>query len=202
MPTLGIDKEKAVFNLLVSKYQADPAWFRRNLPDVTPFMEDAVSPPRPSRPPFKLSDNARASHIEALSNIRGADGLGPADAVRALERCAALLRERSLPREMDHDALGALFKAAFGKSPNSYRKNSTFAVREDGDTESVHRVSLVRGVALNLNSEMRLVSVSVNPVKVREWKELMKIAGIGRDPKRDVSVRHDDYLAEISPHGN
>ena len=30
----------------------------------------------------------------------------------------------------------------------------------------------------------------------------MKIAGIGRDPKSDVSVRHDDYLAEISPHGN
>ena len=30
----------------------------------------------------------------------------------------------------------------------------------------------------------------------------MSIVGIGHDSKTDVAARHDDYLAEISPHGD
>ena len=59
-----------------------------------------------------------------------------------------------------------------------------------------------RGVILNLDGDMRLVSATVIPHKIRERDRLMSIVGIGHDSKTDVAARHDDYLAEISPHGD
>ena len=102
---------------------------------------------------------------------------------------------------MNHERLIHIFKAAAGKAPGSFRVNTTIPVRANHPEATVHRVSLVRGVALNLDTQMKLVSMEVTPKKVREHKEIMRIAGIGRDLASDVSVRHDDYLAEQSPHG-
>ena len=201
MPMSRIDKEKVVFNLLVAKYQADRAWFKRNLPDVIPYIDDAVSPPRPSPPPFRLSDRTRASHLEALSNIRGTHGLERADAMKELERCAALIMDDWLRNDISYETRVSLFKSAFGKLPEAFEENTTLYADGARDTETAHQVSLVRGVVLSLDANLRLVSVSVTPYKVRERERMMSIVGIGRDSKGDIAARHDEYLAEISPHG-
>ena len=78
---------------------------------------------------------------------------------------------------------------------------ATLAVEGRKDEDAARCVSMTRGVTLNLDGDMRLVSATIIPHKIRERDRLMSIVGIGNDSKRDVAARHDDYLAEISPHG-
>ncbi len=202
MTSIPESLEKLAFQILVSKYQADPSWFDRHLPEVGEIVRQAASQSRRSRSPFGLTDREKDHHIEALLSVESAGKLGSLDAIRALEHCAYLIRDNSLPDCMDYGSLVPLFKAAFGKSPGSFRKNTTIPIEGIRDVEPVHRVSLVRGVTLNLNLEMRLVSVAVTPRKIRERKKLMSVVGIGHDPVSDVSRRHDEYLAEQSPHAS
>ena len=49
----------------------------------------------------------------------------------------------------------------------------------------------------DLDLEMKLVSVTVTPRLIREGNKMMGIVGIASDARDDVSVKHDDYLAEI-----
>lgn len=195
--------ESAVFGHMLSKYQTDPEWVKRHLPEIGEIMSRTVSPPRMPQSPFGLTERERAFHIESLPRVDGLDELQPEDAVKALERCAALIRDDSLPFEFNHDALVRLFKAAFDKTPGSFKTNTVIPInQEDGGDDAVHHASLVRGVVLNLDLNMKLLSVAITPRKVRERKKLMGIVGIGHDPMRDVAARHDDYLAEQSPHAS
>ncbi len=63
------------------------------------------------------------------------------------------------------------------------------------------QVPAIRGVYLDLDKDTRLVSISIDPRKVRERRSLMEFVGAGKDPEPDVSTRHDDYLAMEDPHG-
>ena len=201
MPNIEYSPEKAVFGLLVTKYQIDPEWFNEHMPDVGEIVGRAVSPPRPAKPRLELSDEARAFHRESLARIRANDELEPTDAISALEHCAVLILDDWLRNGIIHETRVSLFQSAFGKIPEAFKEDTTICMDSERDTETAHQASLVRGVALNLNSNLRLVSVTVTPHKVRERERLMSIVGIGRDSKSDVAARHDDYLAEISPHG-
>ena len=194
--------EKVAFQLLISKYQADPSWFDQHLPEIGKIVRQAALPSRPSRSPFGLTSRERAYHIEALLGTKPMDKPSPQDAIEALEHCASLIEDDSLPDCMDHESLVSLFRAAFGKSPGSFRKNTTIFTEGICDVEPAYHISLVRGVVLNLDLEMRLVSVTITPRKFRERKKLMSIVGIGHDPNPDVSIGHDDYLAEQSPHAS
>ena len=89
-------------------------------------------------------------------------------------------------------------KAALGKSPGSYKVKTTVPMGIGGG-EALERVTVLRGVYLDLDRERRLVSISINPAKVREWKKLMAVVGTGRDAEPDVSAKHDEYLAMKSP---
>lgn len=44
-------------------------------------------------------------------------------------------------------------------------------------------------------------SVSPHKVKQRQRRKMFAFVGIGQDEKTDVALRHDEYLAEIDPHG-
>ena len=44
---------------------------------------------------------------------------------------------------------------------------------------------------------MRLVSITIAPSKIREGKRMMRLVGIAHDSRDDVSINHDEYLAEI-----
>ena len=128
------------------------------------------------------------------------DKLTPEHATEGLEHCAALIRDDSLPDDIEYGTLVRMYKGAFGKSPGSYKANTTIPVDSGSNEEPTYHISLVRGVVMNLDLSMRLASVTVTPRKVRERRKLMGIVGIGRDSAPDVSTKHDEYLAEQSPH--
>ena len=193
--------ESAVFRHMLSRYEVDPDWVNRNLPEIGEILSQAVSPPRTTRSPFGLTERERAFHIESLPGVEDLDALQPEEAVKVLERVAALILDDSLPFAFNHQALVRLFKAAFDKSPGSFKSNTVIPIsQKDGGDGSAHHASLVRGVVLNLDLGMNLLSVTITPRKVRERKKLMSIVGIASDSKTDVAARHDDYLAEQSPH--
>lgn len=195
--------ESAVFRHMLSKYEADPAWVKRHLPEIGEIMAQTVSPPRTTPSPFGLTERERAFHLESLPGVEGLDELRPEEAIKTLERVAALILDDSLPFKYNHQALTRLFAAAFGVSPRSFAADTVIPINQKGGgDDAAYTASMTRGVILNLDENMRLVSVSIIPRKIRERDKLMSIVGIAHDSKRDVAARHDDYLAEISPHGD
>ena len=131
------------------------------------------------------------------------------EAVQGLRHCAALIRDDNLPygwdeslsHEMGYEVLKGLLRTALGKSPGSYKAKTTVPVGEGGGPV-VEQVSAIMGVLLDLDTNRRLVSVSIHPGKYRKRREVMAIVGIGSDPNPDVALRHDDYLAMQDPHSN
>ena len=192
--------EKVVFSILASKYQSSPDWFEQNLPEISEIMLRIVQSPQLSPTPFGLTEREREFHRKALCRIERIDKLNSEHAIEGLGHCAALIRDDSLPDDIAYETLVRLFKGAFGKSPGSYKTNTTIPVDSGSNGEPTYHISLVRGVVMNLDLSMRLVSITVTPRKVRERRKLMRIVGIGRDPASDVSAKHDEYLAEQTPH--
>ena len=200
------DYEKKAFDYLIEKYKADPEWFERNLPDITDMVREASLPLPPPRPSFNLTEAERLQHTEALLAILNVPKPCPQDAVMALEHCAVLVQDNFMTPHVGRDKVVPLFETAFGKSHESFEEDMTIPIEERGTGEPFYHSSLLRGVVIGLDKKRRLVSVTVTPSKVREYHRLRSIVGIARDPCEDVSIRHDDYLAEeiyrakISPH--
>ena len=153
-----------------------------------------------TKPIFRLSDSEKAHHVETLSSALAKLEPSSQDAVNALESCAILVQDDFMTPHVDHRLVVELFKAAFGTVPNAIRENTSIPIEGRGTGEPVYHSSLVRGVVAELDPEMRLVSITVTPQKVREGDKMMGIVGIGQDPRADVAARHDDYLAEQPPH--
>ena len=143
---------------------------------------------------------AQSALTETLAAV-ASGAATPAKAVKGLEHCAFLIRDDSLPSEADYEFMCALFKAAFGKRPASFKKSQEIKVTADRTADDVvHKFSLVRGVSFELDREMRLISVSVSPHKVMRRRKLLSFVGAAQDAESDVAQRHDEYLARISPH--
>ena len=197
-------REKHLVDLLQAKRREDPEGFRRFLPEVAELLPELPRRRSRLRSTFGLTERERSFHraglAEALCKL-SAGGIATDEAAKGLQHCANLVRDDVFTDEVDHETSRALVKAALGKSPGSYKSKTTVPIGIGGG-EALEQVAVLRGVYLDLDRERRLVSISINPAKVREWKKLMAIVGIGRDPERDVALRHDDYLAMQEPHGN
>lgn len=197
----------ALIELLSSKYADNPQEFRSYMPEVAQMLDTFGSPHRQlARSSFGLTEREVKFHQSALTETLAAVTSGvatTAEAIKGLEHCAFLIRDDKMPAEADYEALCALFKAAFGKRPASFKKSEVIKVA-DGRTAAdvVHKFSLVKGVSLELDREMRLISVSVSPRKVRQRRKLLSFVGAGHDTESDVAQRHDEYLARINPHGD
>lgn len=190
--------EKATFDLLVTKYRANPKSFERQFPsDVSQIVRKAVAPYRVSRPPFRMTEREKRHRADSLNSTLDMAKIPPQDAIKGIEHCAVLIQDETLTHHVNRDRVITLFKAAYGKSPESYRKNTVIPI-EGGTEEPVYHSSLLRGVVADLDLEMCLVSITITPSKIREGKRMMRLVGIGRgDSRDDVSINHDDYLAEI-----
>ena len=189
--------------LLQAKRREDPDGFREYLPDVDELLPDGPAS-QSSRARYRLTVHERAHHhgglARALERVN-AGALSSEEAAQGLQHCANLLRDDPLTADVNYEAMMCLVKAALGKSPGSYRSNTTVPLRETDGGPVIDQVTAIRGVYLDVDREGRLVSISINPRKFRERRKLMSIVGAGSDPRRDVAARHDDYLAMQDPHG-
>lgn len=149
-----------------------------------------------TKPIFSLTDREKAHHVDVLTSVLAKLGPSSQEAVNALESCAILVQDDFMTPHVDHRLVVELFKAAFGTVPSAIRENTSIPIEGHNTGEPVYHSSLVRGVIAELGPEMRLVSISVTPRKLREGIEMMGIVGIGQDSRTDVAARHDDYLAE------
>ncbi len=193
---------RRLIELLQAKYREDPEGFREFLPGVVGLLPEQPPEGGSRRSVYGLTEQEIAFHHAELAEVLGKLEKGsvtPEEAARGLQRCAALILDDSLPEEAGYEELKSLIRVVLGKSSGSYRAKTTVPVIE-GNYEVHERVSAIRGVYLDLDSSRRLVSVSINPRKVRERRELMKFVGASTDPQPDVSFRHDDYLASGDPH--
>ena len=205
-------QEKRLIDLLQARYREDPKGFRKYLPGAAELLPE--QPPRRSRPrsPFGLTGRELSFHRNGLSEVLAKldeRTLTPGEAAKGLQHCAALIRDDNLPygwdeslsHQMGYEVLKGLLRAALGKSPGSYKAKTTVPVGEGGGPV-VEQVSVIMGVFLDLDTNRRLVSVSIHPGKYRKRRKLMEFVGASSDPEPDVALRHDDYLAMQDPHGN
>ncbi len=197
-------QEKRILEQLRAKQRDDPEGFRKYLPGVEELLPPLQQSSK-SRSPFGLTERERVCHEDGLAAALAAlrqRAIGRDEALRALQHCAELIRDDNLPDAVDHETMKSLLAAAIGKSPGSIKAKTTIPLVDDPNAPILETVSAIRGVYLNLGKGHRLVSIGVNPTKVKEFREMMKIIGIvgGVDTATDVAARHDDYLAAQDPH--
>ena len=208
-------QEKRLIELLQAKRCEDPEGFRAFMPDVAEMLPDHSLRRTRRSSPFGLTEQEVSYHRAGLSGVL--DRLNERtivaeEAVKGLNHCAHLVRDGSLqytgetevvnggmPHEMGHEVLKGLLRAAVGKSPGSFKARTKIPVGDGG--EVLDRVSLIMGVFLELDGEGRLVSIDIEPGRLRKRRKLMAFVGASEDPEPDVAQRHDDYLAMQNPHG-
>lgn len=196
-------QERRLIELLQARYREDPKGFREFLPGAVDLLPEQPPGGGRGRSLFGLTEQEIAFHRAGLAEVfeKLNKGLVTTDeAARGLQHCAALILDDTLPEEADYERLKSLIRMILGKSPGSYKSKSTVRVTES-NAEVHERVSVIRGVYLDLDSSRRLVSIGINPRKVRERRKLMQFVGASKDPEPDVSSRHDEYLASEDPHG-
>lgn len=196
-------QERNLIELLQARYREDPKGFREYLPGVAELLPESSTARGETKSPFGLTKSDIAFHRAGLADVLDKMETGSAtapEAAKGLQHCAALIMDDSLPEEAGYEKMKSLVRAALGKSPGSYKSKATVKIGE-GNGYVHERVSAIRGVYLELDRRRRLVSISINPRKVRERRELMRFVGASKDPDPHVSSRHDDYLASADPHG-
>lgn len=195
--------EKRIIDLLQAKRTEDPEGFQNYLPSVADILPTPPSK-RPAKSPFGLTERELKFHKtglqEALEKLASGNA-DPQDAVKGLQHYANIKIHDTFCADATYDMAQRLFKAAFGKSHGSYKRKTTIPVAGEGAGPAQEQVTVLRGVCLELDRNRRLVSVSVNPTKVKEMAKIMKIVGIIKDAPPDLADKHDDYLAIIDPHG-
>ncbi len=191
-------KSSRILGLLKAKYVADPEGFRSYLPEVARSLDDIAPPSRPHRSPFVLTEGERGYRQQALSKILESMSKAPItkeEAVSGLEHCAALIEDSSLPPEVDCKVLVDLVRYATGKSPGTVKAITTADIPENHGKEISRRLSILRGVTANVSWDMRLVSITINPQKMRERNKALRFVGIAHDLP-DVAREHDKYLSQ------
>ena len=189
--------ERKLIELLQARYREDPKGFREYLLGAVDLLPE--QPPESGRRTslFGLTEQETAFHRAGLAEVfdnLDKSSVATEEAANGLQHCAALIIDDNLPEEADFEKLKSLIRAGIGKSPGSYKSKATIQIGE-GSGDVHERVSAIRGVYLDLDGDRRLVSISINPRKVRERRELMRFVGASKDPDPHVSSRHDDYLA-------
>ena len=177
--------KSSILDLILTKYRTDPSGFRQYLPDVAEAL-DRVYPTRQSSrtsSPFGLTEHERAHRLAALDSIIGklkSSQVSREDAIRALEHCAVLTEDDTLPYKVDRRSIMRLLGIVLGKPLTDVTAETTIEVSQDISSAVVNRISLVRGGVLNLTQDMHLVSISVIPQKVKEEPRAMRFVAMSK----------------------
>ena len=196
-------KERNLIELLQARYREDPKGFREFLPGVAELLHEHSPRRVRTESRNRLTENEIAFHRAGLADILDKMETGSVtarEAIEALQHCAVLIVDDNLPEEADYKKLKRMINTVIGRSPESYKSEATVQISE-GNGDIHEQVSAIRGVYLDLDTRMRLVSISIDSRKVRERRALMEFVGASKDPDPLASSRHDDYLTSEDPHG-
>lgn len=196
-------QERNLIELLQARYREDPKGFREFLPGVAELLPEMSPRQGRKKPPFGLSEAEIAFHRAGLADVLDKTETGSAtarEAIEALQHCAVLIVDDSLPEETNYEKLKRPISTGIGRSPESIKSEATIQIGE-GKGDVQERISAIRGVYLDLDRDRRIVSVTINPRRVRERRVLMEFVGASKDPDPLASNRHDDYLSSEDPHG-
>ncbi|MBW8003319.1 MAG: hypothetical protein FVQ80_15115 [Planctomycetes bacterium] len=185
-----------LFDVILAKYRTDPEGFFAYLPDVAKAL-DSISPSHySSHSPFGLTENERAHRLQALGNILEnikKREITREEATRALEHCAILIKDDSLPQEISYKTLLRLLRFALGRPISAIKGGAVIAIQQDRPDKVVHHISLIRGIVLDLSNDMRLLSITLNPQKAKERRRAMRFISLVEDGFFGLQQHSDSY---------
>lgn len=195
------DRETIVDRVL-THYRLDTEGFRARMPDVAEALDSMFPPHRLSRTPFGLTENERA-HRELtlrnlLSDLRRGD-ISTGDATRTLEQCAVLAEDDSLGLEVDRRTLLQLLRLFLGKPVGSITTATTISATDDTNVKAARHISLLRGIVLDLTTDMRLVSITINPSRIKGRQRIMRFVAMLK-PSSNSSTQRDNSDSETDNH--
>ena len=112
-----------VFKILINKYQLNPESIRSSLPEIIPEIERLVSSNRRGDS-SGLTEIERERVFDILSNIPKGDSLTKDEAIKALEYCATLIQDESLPNEIDRKIILKYLKRVIDTPLSDIEKKS------------------------------------------------------------------------------
>lgn len=197
------DSASAVFEILMRRFRDDPAGFRQYLPEIAQIL-DADMPRRLPSTPYHLTERERDRRLGGLKSALDRLEAGTLDslgAITALEDFATLADDGNVPDALDEPLKRRLFALVAGRAPSTFNAQTELPVSHEDDGQPVHEIALLRGVRLHLTWDMRLVSLSIAPARLRERRQALAFVGSTADEASDVSRDHDRYIGEMSAHG-
>lgn len=186
-------EQEFILRSLLNKYQADSEGFRSYLPEVAQKVQQLLPFRRRSSPRSALTEQERERLQKALAQLLDKKRLPLEKAIEALESCATLIQDGSLPAEVNRRALLSLLQQVIGIPLSNIGKTTQIPVQ---DGEVVKEMALLHGVHLHLTWNDRLVAISVSPTKLKERSKALKFVGIAKDAASDVAQCHDAYLVK------
>lgn len=187
------DRQESIIKTLLNKYRADPERFRTYLPEVARELETLL-PSRISKSyASSLTELERVRLIKSLDQLINGRGLTQGEAIKALEYCATLIQDESLPYEINRKIILNLIHQATGTPLSKVKKITKLQI---GEGDIVKEIAILRGVHAHLTWNDRLVALSISPAKLEERSKALIFVGISKDAASDVAQRHDEYLVK------
>jgi len=193
-------RQEHILGVLLNKYRADPEKFRSCLPEVAQELQELLQGRRKGghRGVRVLTDLERERLQKSLAQLLKREKLSGEGAIQALEYCATLVQDGSLPPEVNRQTVLRLLHQVIGKPLSRMKKATTIPLR---DGEAVSEVPVLRGVHLHVSWKHQLLSISISPSKFKERSKALGFVGVAKDTATDVAQRHDVYLAEAISNG-
>ena len=182
-----------ILDILINKYRADPDRFLSYLPELTQEIEGKLPSISKKSHTSTLTEIERERLCKLLLEVPKDKSVTEKQAIQALEYCATLIQDESLPDEIDRKTLLRFAHSVVGTPISKIKKATEITV---GDGEATKTIAILRGVYLRLTWNDLLVAISISPTKSKERSEALRFVGIGKDASPDISLQHNFHFSE------
>jgi len=172
---LSNDECNSIFQILISKYQIDQNAFRSYLPGVADVIEKHAASDTEGGHRSVVSQVEREKLCNSLLRLLSDKNISKNEAIQALEDCATLIQDGSLPYEIDRRSLLSLIQKVVGMPVSKVTKTTKIQV---SGSEARKEVAILRDVHFDLTWDDRLVRISVFPEKAKERTQALKLVGL------------------------
>jgi len=166
------DERDSILQILMNKYQVDRDSFRSYLPGIAHQFEKHVTSDKQTGHRSVVAQLEREKLCNSLLTFLGNKNLTKDEAIEALEYCATLIQDGSLPYEIDRRSLLGLIQKVVGTPVSKVTRTTKTQV---GDGEARKEVAVLRDVHFDLTWNDRLVTVSIFPEKAKERTQALKL---------------------------